>query len=260
MLTRRELLATTAAALVAAPRDVSVQTPAVASVTEKQKGDPDWQYESVTFDPDKIRDLSSGRADFKPYKAALPSAMLSIASGFVGKSRATTPEEIAQFLKLFHLDLKDAKGEYVPYCAAGLSFCAVRAYATQLNLSFNIANQLEIFRRLAGDIEHYYFYPSVSCQDMKYAAQSKRHWVDHKTDPAKQPKRGWIVLFEWEKPGMVDHCGIVESVTANGLTTIEFNTTTGTGSNRNGGTVASKHRDYAHVAGFIVTDAQPRDI
>ncbi len=108
------------------------------------------------------------------------------------------------------------------------------------------------------DLEHYYFYPSVSCVDMYHIAAGKRRWVDVRAGANVLPKPGWIVLFDWNKQGTPDHCGIVQAATKQNLATIEFNTTVGKGSQRNGGTVAEKIRNYEFVIGFIITDAKPQ--
>lgn len=107
------------------------------------------------------------------------------------------------------------------------------------------------------DLEHYYFYPTVSCVDMYHIAAGKRRWFTRNTNSSDLPKPGWIVLYDWKKRGTPDHCGLVQQATRDNLVTVEFNTSTGQGSQRNGGTVAQRTRTYEYVAGFVVTDAKP---
>jgi hypothetical protein len=263
MPTRREMIASTLGALVALPGRALVQTPAVTSVTEEQKGDPDLSYETVTFDPEAIRqlsDLASRKATFERWESRLPGAMLASARGLIGNSRTRTPERISEFLELFGLGLKDDKGNYVAFCAAGISYCALAAYANAIKPNYPIDKKREVLRSFAAEIEHYYFYPTVSCRDMSLIAQGKRRWVDRKAKPDVIPKPGWIVLFDWDKRGTPDHCGIVQNATKQSLFTVEFNTSPDDGSQRNGGAVASKTRNYDRVAGFVVTDERPRAI
>lgn len=107
------------------------------------------------------------------------------------------------------------------------------------------------------DLEHYYFYPTVSCVDMYHIAAGKRRWFTRNVKSGDLPKPGWIVLYDWNKRGTPDHCGLVQQATKDILVTVEFNTSTDEGSQRNGGTVAQRTRTYDYVAGFIVTDATP---
>jgi hypothetical protein len=261
--TRREMMVSTLGALVGMPSRAFSQTPADTSVTEEQKGDPDLPYEMVTFNPEAIRqmsDLSGRRATFERWESRLPAAMLASARGLIGSSRATTPERISEFLELFGLGLKDKNGDYVAFCAAGISFCALTAYANAVKPNYTINKKLEIFRSLAAEIEHYYFYPTVSCRDMGLIAQGKRRWVERKAKPEVIPKPGWIVLFDWQRRGTPDHCGIVQNATAQSIFTVEFNTSDDGGSQRNGGAVARKTRNYNYVTGFVVTDERPRSI
>jgi hypothetical protein len=224
---------------------------------ERQKGDPDLPYETVTYDGQMIRDLAerSGKASFERWDSQLPSAMLIKARGFIGASRLHTPERIAPLLEVFGLALKDGDGRYVPFCAAGLSYCGLSAYADSVRGGYSAADRVKVLRQLAADVEHYYFYPTVSCNDMALIARAKRRW----RAPDDLPKPGWIVLFDWEKSGRPDHCGVVERATQQSFFTVEFNTATGSGSQRNGGVVAERNRtSYREfVAGYIATDLSP---
>jgi hypothetical protein len=257
MLTRRELLRSAASGIVAAQTPGLMQTPALE--TERQKGDPEDQYETVTYDPAQIAALSrmSGRAIFEPWQRALPGGMLTRARTFIGNSRVKTPGQIAEFLKLFRLDLKDANGAYVAYCAAGISYCAILAFAEAAGKPLLGQQKLTTLRTLAADVDHYYFYPTVSCRDMMNIAEGRRRWISRRSQPSVLPKPGWIVLFDWERSGNPNHCGIVQNATASRVFTVEFNTSVTTGDQRNGGVVAAKEREYDYVLGFIATDQAP---
>jgi hypothetical protein len=230
-------------------------------ITEDQRGDPDITDEYITFSPSAIRKIATslGKATFEEWDANLPLSMITTARSFIGSSRKTSPEEIAQFLGLFDLPLSTANG-YVPFCAAGLSYCALKTYASRLSHSGSVsagAISRDRLRKLMPDLEHYYFYPTVSCVDMYHIAAGKRKWVAYDAKSPHLPKQGWIVLYDWNKRGIPDHCGLVQQATKEALVTIEFNTSTGEGSQRNGGTVAQKTRTYDSVTGFVITDAKP---
>jgi len=256
MLTRRALLAS-GFALIHSPLWSADQPPTGSRATETQKGDPDLVYETITYDPEAIRDLSirSGKAVFEPWDPQLPAGLIAAARGFIGDSRMKTPGRISPLLELFYLKLTDAQGTNVPFCAAGVSFCALSAYADTVRRGYASVNRMQVFRQLAADLEHYYFYPTVSCNDMALIAKAKRRW----RGPDVVPKPGWVVLFDWGNRGHPDHCGIVQTATAKTMFTVEFNTAIGRGDQRNSGVVAEKNRsnDRRFVAGYIATDVAP---
>jgi hypothetical protein len=227
-------------------------------VTEAQRGDPDSVDEYVTFSPERIRQtvVKTGKATFEGWEGNVPHATVSVARRFLGRSRKADPAQIAEFLDLFGLPLKSEKS-YVPFCAAGLSYCALLAYTEALNQQLGPAERLGHFRKLMPDLDHYYFYPTVSCIDMYHIAAGKRRWVDHRSEPSVIPKTGWIVLFDWNKRNSPDHCGLVQEANKEKLFTVEFNTSVENGSQRDGGTVAEKTRSYDYVVGFVVTDKKP---
>src|ERR1700733_7158402 len=137
------------------------------TTTERQKGDPNAQYEKVTFNPSLINSLvsSGGKASFEPWDKNLPSKMIASCASFVGVSRDTAPDQVSEFLALFQLPYTDSNG-FVAFCAAGLSYCALMAFTKALPANRPGANKLETFRQYLGDIDRYYFYPTVSCLDM----------------------------------------------------------------------------------------------
>jgi hypothetical protein len=265
MLTRRAMIASTASAVVAMQVRGFLQEPAITEVTEEYCGDPDLPAEAVTFNPATIASLSdvttSGRAIFKRWEPKLPAGMLATARGLIGSSRVTTPDAISDMLALFGLPLKDKKERYVAYCAAGLSYAALDSYANSVTPGFDATKKLDTFRSLAPEIERYYFYPTVSCRDMMFAALAKRRWVPRADTPAALPKPGWVVLFDWSGRGNPNHCGIVQSATDQHVFTVEFNTSsTDAGSQRDGGAVAARKRSYDRILGFIRTDVSPPKI
>ena len=83
---------------------------------------------------------------------------------------------------------------------------------------------------------------TASCTDLSNAYKAAGQWV------ASGYKPGDIVMFDFTgKRSKTEHCGIVEKVNGNTLTTIEGNT--GTASNANGGAVMRRTRDARFVTG-----------
>ena len=83
---------------------------------------------------------------------------------------------------------------------------------------------------------------TASCTDLSNAYKAAGQWV------ASGYKPGDIVMFDFTgKRSKTEHCGIVEKVNGNTLTTIEGNT--GTASNANGGAVMRRTRDVRFVTG-----------
>ena len=260
---RRQFIQSTGATLLAAWQCANATTAPRNVVTERQKGDPDAEYEHVSFDGDVVRKMAErpgDRAVFEKWDKALPSKMLGAAWDFVGVSRDTTPDRVSEFLKLFDLPYKDDNG-YLAFCAAGVSYCALQSYVKSTGAPWNDSNQqsrLYQLQRLMPDLDHYYFYPTVSCVDMYLIAAGRHRWIELKTPSIPVPKPGWVALFDWRGTGTPDHCGLVVSGTKDKVSTIEFNTSgTAGGSQRNGGTVAQKERSYKYIKGFVVTDRAP---
>lgn len=258
MFTRRDLAKLAICSVLERPISALCQGIQQDLVTEKQKGDLDLPYEQVTFSPTEIRAIAQdrGKASFEAWEPKVPTSMIATARSFLGCSRDSTPNQVAEFLSLFGLPLRDGNG-FVAFCAAGLSFCALQAYADAVRPGYSPATRIKQFKTIAPDLEHYYFYPSVSCVDMYHIAAGKRRWIDHKAEASVVPKPGWIVLYDWNRQGTPDHCGIVQYATKEKMFTVEFNTSSDTGNQRNGGTVAEKSRTYQFVLGFIVTDSRP---
>ena len=83
---------------------------------------------------------------------------------------------------------------------------------------------------------------TASRTDLSNAYKAAGQWV------ASGYKPGDIVMFDFTgKRSKTEHCGIVEKVNGNTLTTIEGNT--GTASNANGGAVMRRTRDVRFVTG-----------
>lgn len=83
---------------------------------------------------------------------------------------------------------------------------------------------------------------TASCTDLSNAYKAAGQWVTSGYKP------GDIVMFDFTgKRSKTEHCGIVEKVNGNTLTTIEGNT--GTASNANGGAVMRRTRDVRFVTG-----------
>jgi hypothetical protein len=90
-------------------------------------------------------------------------------------------------------------------------------------------------------------YKTASCTALmnQYKQNAPKQWVTSGFKP------GDIVLFDFTgKKAKTEHCGIVESVDADGnLVTIEGNT--GTGNDANGGAVMRRSRNIKYVTGAV---------
>ena len=85
-------------------------------------------------------------------------------------------------------------------------------------------------------------YKTGSCTLLANRYKAAGQWVTSVYKP------GDIVMFDFTgKRSKTEHCGIVEKVNGNTLTTIEGNT--GTASNANGGAVMRRTRDVKFVTG-----------
>lgn len=225
---------------------------------EQQRGDPDTPYETVRVDPAAIAALFEqvNRATFNPRDASFPAKLLAVAQRFVGMDRVKNEEEVASFLDLFDLPFRDKTGDFIPYCASGLTYAAALAYQEFWTPNAP-STKISALRESMPELDHYHFYPTPSVRDMYHVALGKRRWLDA-GNRAKlpTPKPGYVVIYAFGSGP--DHCGIVEAINGQTLTTIEFNTSNGlSGDQRNGGMVARRTRPYgASVKGFIATDAK----
>jgi hypothetical protein len=167
----------------------------------------------------------------------------------VGISRDDNPDGVKEFLSLFDLPYRYDSGTLVPFCAAGIAFAAALAYADFLKNSVNQFNRVSVAKQTLDDLDHWYFYPSASVWSMYFVSAGKGSWRSGSLKTV-NPQPGWIVIYDFGKGA--DHCGIVETVDADALNTIEFNTTIKHGSETNGGVVTTKQRKYnSTIKGFI---------
>lgn len=85
---------------------------------------------------------------------------------------------------------------------------------------------------------------TASCGALMNAAKSAGMWVTKNFQP------GDLVIFDWSgTKTTTNHVGIVESVTSNGVVTIEGNTAVGNDSN--GGEVMRRTRDNKFIVGAV---------
>ena len=84
---------------------------------------------------------------------------------------------------------------------------------------------------------------TASCGELMRAAQRAGCWV------TKDLRPGDIVIFDFPGGAATDHCGIVESVTAGGIISIEGNT--GSSSDADGGQVQRRERPLKYIVGAV---------
>jgi hypothetical protein len=222
--------------------------------TEQQSGDPDLPIETLSYDPEKM-DASLLRADkmlgIRKNPQKLANQMLKVALGYRGITRDKDPDKVGQFLSLFPIEIRDEEGKLLPFCAAGVSFCACQAYCDLSPSKIGYDDHpSESFKSVLPDINEFYFKPHCSCQQIVDDARTRNIWSPKKARPA----TGWLVFYDWKGHGVASHVGIVESADQSSLDTIEFNTTdTESGNQSNGGAVAHRSRSYDYVMGFVRT-------
>ncbi len=224
-------------------------------IMEAESGDPDAPPEVLDVNRASIEKLlpklRRTRGDHKDDRT-IALATLATAKTYVGVTRANQPEQVAKMLKLFDLPLRYANGEFIPYCASGLSFSACQAYCeTDPKQSFDPNQPLDAFRRVLPDINKFYFKPHPACIEMVNDAKTRGKWLP---TAGNTPQPGWLVFYDWKSDGHPNHVGMVDSAEADGLHTVEFNTSISEGGNRsNGGAVALKKRALHFVLGYIKT-------
>lgn len=84
---------------------------------------------------------------------------------------------------------------------------------------------------------------TASCSALKAAAQSAGMWVTGSYQP------GDIVIYDWGRDGVPDHCGIIETVGGSSVVAIEGNTAVGNDSD--GGEVMRRTRTLSQIIGAV---------
>ena len=84
---------------------------------------------------------------------------------------------------------------------------------------------------------------TASCSALRAAAQSAGMWVTGGYQP------GDIVIYDWGRDGVPDHCGIIETAGGSSVVSIEGNTAVGNDSN--GGEVMRRTRTMSQIIGAV---------
>lgn len=243
------------------PKDVKALLSS-ALYSEEHMSDPDASPEKLDFAPAQLQKAITAARPYGERKKAedLAKQMLKITRTFAedGVSRDHHSSQVLEFLQLFGFGLRYAGGgDYVPYCAAGVSYAACRAYCDiKQREDYNVSDityddaRMNLFKSKLRDIEHYYFLPSPAVAFIKADAEdrSPKTWVD----ATHTPLPGWLVIFSW-RATRPNHVGIVDRVDDKNLYTLEYNTSgLVNGNQRNGGMVAAKTRARDNtIMGFV---------
>ena len=272
MKTRREFLSIIAGASAAGMVPVSGQPSSIGEVqelvlqgqlTEEHAGDPGDSPELMAFAPAQLQKASAPDQTVLPEKDGRAVALraLELSKSFAASSvgrHSVPPDQVREFLALFGFGLRyDNSDVYVPFCAAGVSYAACRAFCDvapkQAYIPESIGyheQRLNVFRKRLREIRKHYFFPSPAVRLIKADAEERKAWMPASVTPLP----GWLVVFSW-KGSSANHIGIVDAVENDRLHTVEYNTATvANGDQRNGGLVAVKIRPRNNtVLGFVRT-------
>ena len=84
---------------------------------------------------------------------------------------------------------------------------------------------------------------------MKETAINQDRFLVNNAANRKLVKPGYIVLFNFDSDVLPDHVGIVESIDADSVRTVEFNTSST--DDTNGGAVSRRDRAFKTIQGFV---------
>lgn len=174
--------------------------------------------------------------------------LLKVCNQYVGVSRSNNLDQVARFLKLFNLGTKNGN-RWMPFCAAGMSFSAAKAFCNLNDIKYNSDNAISIYKSLLPTLRNRYFLPSPSVYKIKDYAIKQNKWLENSKYNRSLVKPGYLVCFQFDQDSLPDHIGIVRSIDENSLQTTEFNT--GDSDNVNGGSVAHKDRSFSVIQGFV---------
>jgi hypothetical protein len=226
-------------------------------ISEPQFGDPlgpNDKFETLSLvRPDQQKAVGNDPVFPKKDAKELGHRMLQITAQFAdsGVARNHNASQVVEFLRVV-----DFENIVTPFCAAGVSYAACRAYCdlkTSEPYDSSITpKRLAQFKSKLTTINAHYFFPSASVRVIKAAAIKKGNWVRRGFVP---PEPGWPVVFSWDGSSAGNHIGLVEMVhnEENAISTLEYNTSVVIhGNERDGGHVARKKRPLdAHVLGYI---------
>ena len=98
-------------------------------------------------------------------------------------------------------------------------------------------------------IKDRYFRPSARVREIKETAINQGRYLSNNAANRKLVKPGYLVLFQFDSDTMPDHIGIVVSIDADSVKTVEFNTSAE--NNTNGGAVSRRDRSFKTIDGFV---------
>lgn len=240
--------------------------------------DPGGEIEPVVLDQDYVSGLitPTGMRAQAVIPDPLPdfaSALIDVAVQFDKKNRWNDEEDITAMLDLFGMpftsgcpgncrpgDPNCPECTYVSFCAAGIGYCAVLAFAKASNSPTDRGTLRDLLRM----VNLYDFFPSPSVPDMynvAYAARlwpGRQRWVPRENGKENiAPKAGWLVVYDWNKNENPNHIGIVldSNMNSKTLTTFEFNVSD---NQHKAGTIHHCTRNIDQtVMGYIDTTSQP---
>src|SRR4051812_36263207 len=76
-------------------------------IVEQQRGDPNLESETLRINKSSATRAMYAKAVFEPRKPGFGDALIKTAQQFLGFSRTTTPDRIAELLALYDLPLKN---------------------------------------------------------------------------------------------------------------------------------------------------------
>jgi len=224
-------------------------------ISEAQFGDPlepGDKFETLTLlRPSQQKAVGDDPILPKKDPEKLASRMLEITRGFVndGVSRKHRASQVVEFLNIVDFDNLET-----PFCAAGVSYAACRAYCdlpvSEAYGSDITDKRINQFKSKLTTIYAHYFFPSALVRVIKAAAVKKGNWLDRSVSPLP----GWPVIFSWDGTSAGNHIGLVESAKKGEsfITTLEYNTAVLSGSQRDGGHVARKQRPLdKRILGYV---------
>jgi hypothetical protein len=218
---------------------------------ESQSGDPGAPVENVAVNESEIEDLLRIVAfNHKKDAKELSLKTLSIASSFAGQDKWHNPQMVRDFFYAFGMDAGEKPQSFLAFCAAGLCFCASKAYC-EIN-PYPVEPGLDNIKEAMSDINKFFFRPNPLVRVMQKDADLRGKWIPQSNISPNLLQAGWPIIFSWAHDGVANHIGLVEAQDGNEVATIEFNTRVGNnGDPSTGGHVAKKRRSMDDVLGVI---------
>jgi hypothetical protein len=172
------------------------------------------------------------------------------AAAHVSRHTPAGVQQVLKFLAIFpdELSIVDRADPTIPFCAAGTSYAFAKAVSDVTKNPVTPQNAVFVLTANRATVNHYFFHTHTAVAEIRSDAEATGNFIPMRPDAWTQVRAGYLVVYHFDTG---NHIGIVKVANSQGISTVEFNTTTnGKGQ---AGYVCDRQRSYDNVVGFVKT-------